>query len=136
MNLTLLPLESSDIFRLRCEGPVSTRGLAAGTDPLQTLLGPRCYQHRILINLGDAPSIDTSGITWLTRTQKAFSQAGGTVVFHNVPPVILQMLDFLRLTSMLCIAVDEAGAKILASQDCQPQGEDGNEPVIRLPSAS
>jgi hypothetical protein len=136
MKLSLLPLESDDSFRIRCEGPVSTRGLAPGVDPLAALLGPRCYAHRILVNLGDAPSIDTSGIDWLTRTQKAFNQAGGTVVFYNVPPTVLEMLNFLHLTPMVCIAADEAGAKILSGRDPQSNPDDGgDESVIRLPNA-
>jgi hypothetical protein len=136
MKLSLLPLENDDSFRVRCEGPLSTRGLEPGTDPLQALLGPRCCTHRILLNLGEVPSIDTSGIAWLARTQKAFQQAGGTIVFYNVPPVVLEMLGFLHLTPLLCIAADEPGAKILSARDPHSRSEEGgDESVIRLPNA-
>jgi hypothetical protein len=133
MNLSLLPLQNDELFRVRCEGPVSTRGRQPGSDPLQALLGPRCYGHRILLNLENPQAIDTSGIAWLMRTHNAFADAGGMLVLYKVSPTVRDMLDFLHLSPLLCIAADEPGATLLAARECEP-GDNGR-PLLRLPSA-
>jgi anti-anti-sigma factor len=110
MNLSLLPLNDDLFFRVRCTGPVSLRGLPHGTDPLQTLLGPNCYAHKILLNLEGTQSLDTSGVAWLVRTHNAFTQGGGQLVLYSVPPTVLDVLDFLRMKPLFHLAVDEATA--------------------------
>jgi anti-anti-sigma factor len=110
MNLSLLPLNDDLFFRVRCAGPVSLRGLPQGMDPLQALLGPNCYSHKILLNLEGSPSIDTSGVAWLARTHHAFTQAGGLLALYSVPPTVMDLLDFLRMRSLFHLAIDEATA--------------------------
>ena len=107
MELTLLPLQNDDVLRVRSDGPVSRR---EGDDPLQTLLGPRCYAHKVLFSLGESQGIDTSGLCWLVDTNKRFTQAGGKLVLFAVAPVVLDVLDFLNLTPMLHIAPNEQAA--------------------------
>jgi anti-anti-sigma regulatory factor len=110
MKLTLLPLQNDDVIRVRSEGLVSQR---QSGDPLLDLLGPNRYTHRVLLNLDRTPGIDTSGLCWLVSSHKLFTQAGGRLVLTGVPPVILDVLDFLRLTPLLHIAMDEQEASEL-----------------------
>jgi anti-anti-sigma factor len=135
MNLSLLPLNDAVVFRVRCTGPVSLRGLPPATDPLQALLGPNCNVHKILLNLEGSQSIDTSGIAWLARTHNAFTQAGGLLVLYSVPATIMDLLDFLRMRSLFHIAVDVATALDLVrdlSDDGQEQAEESLGPVRHL----
>jgi anti-anti-sigma factor len=132
MNLSLLPLDSEILFRVRCDGPVSLRGQAPGADPLHALLGPNCYSHKILLCLEGASSIDTSGLAWLMRTHKAFAKAGGVLVLFSVPPTVLDLLDVLRMTPLLHIAEDEAAARDLLHELTGAVVPDSAKAVLRL----
>jgi hypothetical protein len=115
MKLTLLPLQNDDVIRVRCEGPISLRELGSGaTDPIQTLLGPHCYSHKVLLSLERTQTIDTSGIAWLMRSAHGFGQARGAFVLYAVPPTVTDVLDFLRLTALLRIAANEPAAREMA----------------------
>jgi anti-anti-sigma regulatory factor len=115
MKLTLLPLQNDDVIRVRCDSSVSLRELGPGSaDPLQTLLGPHCYSHKVLLSLERTQTIDTSGIAWLMRASSRFGQSRGAFVLYAVPPTVTDVLDFLRLTAMLRIAANEPAAREMA----------------------
>jgi anti-anti-sigma regulatory factor len=120
MKLTLLPLQNDDIIRILCEGPI-TRFLEPGADPLRDLLGPHFRSLKVLLNLERAQSIDTSGVSWLIRECRAFAEAGGRLVFYLAPPVIGQVLDFMRLGPLLPLVPDESAARDLALAGPEPQ---------------
>ena len=132
MELTLLPLKNDDLLRVRSDGPVSRR---EGDDPLQTLLGPHCYAHKVLLCLEESQGIDTSGLCWLAETNKRFTQAGGKLVLFAVPAVVLDLLDFLTLTPLLHIAPNEQAAVALVMGRA-PDSEAEQRPVgpaLRFP---
>jgi anti-anti-sigma factor len=131
MKLTLLPLQNDDVIRVRCEGPVSLRELGSGAaDPLQTLLGPHCYGHKVLLSLERTQNIDTSGIAWLMRCSHRFGQSRGALVLYQVPPTVTDILDFLRLSALLRIAATEPAAREMALglADAKQNGP-GNNPL-------
>jgi ABC-type transporter Mla MlaB component len=132
MELTLLPLQNDDVLRVRSDGPVSRRD---PSDPLQTLLGPNCYTHKVLLSLDRSQAIDTSGICWLVNSNKRFSQSGGKLILFGVPPVVLDVLNFLRLTSLLHIASNEqAACEMAVGAAGEPAGGDQpTTPAIRFP---
>jgi anti-anti-sigma regulatory factor len=132
MNLSLLPLDSEVLFRVCGDGPLTLRGLPAGTDPLQALLGPNCYAHKILLRLEGATCIDTSGLVWLMRTHNAFAKAGGVLVLFSVPPVVVDLLDVLRMTPLLHIAEDEAAARELLHELTADVTPEAPKAVLRL----
>jgi hypothetical protein len=109
MKLTLLPLKNDDVVRIRCDGHL-TRLTDPDLDPLKELLGPHCFSLKVLLNLERAQTIDTSGVSWLLRMVHKFTAAGGKFVALLVPPVIGQVLDFMRLRPLLPVAADEAAA--------------------------
>jgi anti-anti-sigma factor len=113
MKLTLLPLQNDAVIRVRSEGPVTLREAQGPTDPLQVLLGPHCYSHKVLLNLERSQSIDTSGICWLVRSQGRFSASQGSFVLCAVPPTVTDILDFLRLRSLLHIADNEVKGRAM-----------------------
>jgi hypothetical protein len=124
MKLTLLPLETDNLIRLRCEGPITSPHLTSDRDPLEVLLGPLCYSHRVLMNLEKVRSIDTGGVCWLLSRQKQFLAKKGAFVLYAVPGVVTDVLDVLKLTPMLRIAADEAAAVELARQSSEPPAGD------------
>lgn len=132
MDLILLPLQNDNVLRVRTDGPVSCR---RQDDPLLNLLGPHCYTHKVLLNLERSPSIDTSGVCWLTESSKRFAQAGGRLVIYGVTPMVFDTLDFLRLTSMLPISAHEpAATKMLDDPVNESIGKERSSgPAIRFP---
>src|SRR5262249_22086409 len=125
MNLKLLPPHDDDLIRLLCEGAASRRGEDGAGDPLESLLGSQCYSHKVLLSLERCQSIDTSGLSWLMLSHKRFLGAGGKLVLHAVPPVVLSVLNLLRLTPLLNVAPGEAAASEMAlarRPDAPPAG--------------
>jgi anti-anti-sigma regulatory factor len=122
MKLTMLPLQKDDVIRIRSEGQISQREVE---DPLLVLLGPNCFTHRVVLNFDRAPGINTSGLCWLIGSQKRFALAGGKFVLTGVPPVVLDVLDFLRLTPMLHIAADEQEACKMLGEPIYPPIPEG-----------
>jgi anti-anti-sigma factor len=116
MKLTLLPLGTDDLLRVHCEGPITSPHLTSDRDPLETLLGPLCYSHRVIMNLEKVRSIDTGGVCWLLRLQKQFQAHGGQFVIYLVPGIVSDVLDVLRLKSVLRIAADEDAAREMATR--------------------
>jgi anti-anti-sigma regulatory factor len=115
MELTILPLASDGFIRVRCEGFVSLRGLPPAAEPIRELLGPYCFNHRILLNLERAKGIDTSGVSWLMREHNRFLEGHGALIVCGVPPTVFRLLDILRLTQTLHMASSDAEAQDLAS---------------------
>jgi ABC-type transporter Mla MlaB component len=120
MKLTLLPLENDNLIRVKCEGPITSPHLTSDKDPLEALLGPHCYTHRVLMNLEKVRSIDTGGVCWLLRLQKHFQANQGRIVLYLVPGVVSDVLDIMRLTPLLHIALDEAAAREMAGKSAEP----------------
>jgi anti-anti-sigma factor len=118
MKLLLLPLNNDDVIRVRCEGPLHWRDR---DDPLQTLLGPRCYGHKVLLSLDRCQAIDTSGLSWLMKTHKSFLKAGGKLVLWAVQPLVADVLRFSQLTPLLHIAPTErAACEMVAEEPPEP----------------
>jgi hypothetical protein len=111
MNLTLLPLTEDNLIRVRFEGNVTSTHLLTGGDPVEALLGPNCYGHKVLCDMEGSRSIDSGGVCWLLGLEKRFRAAGGTIVFYSMPGIVLDVLDLLRLTPLLSLAADEAEAR-------------------------
>jgi anti-anti-sigma factor len=80
-------------------------------NPFESLLGSNWAGNRVLLNMQNAAYIDSSAIGWLMVSQKAFRDAGGAVVLYNVQPAVRQLVDVLKLTRVLPITNDEAGAR-------------------------
>jgi anti-anti-sigma factor len=114
MKLKLLPLGSDALFRLQAEGELDWLPRSDAADPLESLLGPHCYGHRILLSLEHVPFITSSGVCWLLRVHKRFQEAGGKLVLYRVPPLVRDVLGVLNLTPLLCIADEEGSARALA----------------------
>jgi len=130
MELTLLPLKNDEVIRVRCEGSLSRH---EKDDPLQVLLGPHCYSHKVLLNLERSQVVVTSGISWLIGSHQRFKQAGGCLVLFSVPAAVMDVLNFVRLTTMLNIAQSEKTAVEMAQEAAGEKPSDGVPSAIRFP---
>ena len=79
-------------------------------DVFREACGPNCYERRVLVNMERVQGVDTSGITWLLGLVERFKRDNGQVVFYMVPPIVTQVLDFMRLTESLPVAASEQAA--------------------------
>jgi anti-anti-sigma factor len=86
MKLKLLPLGVDALFRFQAEGELDWLPHGGADDSLESLLGPHCYGHKILLNLEYVPFISSAGVCWLLQAQKRFREAGGKFVLYRVPP--------------------------------------------------
>ena len=113
MDLSIIA-DEGDTIRVRCEGEI-TNAFYEGTsdEPLANLLGgPDGLKRKVLLNLERVRYLDSSGISWLLIHHKHTKERGGKFVLYEVPPLILQTLEFLKLSHILHIASDEAGGRL------------------------
>jgi len=113
MQLSLLSTDDG-VIRIQCEGNVSQQNIQPGSDPLEVLLGSDCYDRTVLLNLERTEYIDSSGVSWLMGRHKRFLSGGGKLILHSIPPMVNQVLQLLRMTTILHIAADENAARKVA----------------------
>jgi anti-anti-sigma factor len=113
MKLSIVSTDN-DLTRIQNEGDISQMDFRAGTDLVETLLGPDCYMRKVLLNMERTPYIDSAGVGWLVMAHKNFKDAGGRLVIHTIPPLVNQMLKLLRMPDILHMALDDAAAEALA----------------------
>jgi anti-anti-sigma factor len=107
MKLTYKPLANDEVLRVVCEGLVSVRGKPAASEPLQELLGPRCYKQKVVLNLERADGMDTSGLTWLVRIAGLFAHGGGRFAVYGFSPTIRHTLEVLGMVGTIPLASSE-----------------------------
>ena len=81
---------------------------------MEALLGPGAFGRKVLLNLEKTTYIDSSGLSWLFVCYKSFMQAKGKFVLHTIPGRVYQVLQIVRLPSVIPVAPDEATARSLA----------------------
>ncbi len=113
MQLSLLSTDEG-VIRLQCVGNVSQQNMQPGVDPMEVLLGSDCYDRTVLLNLEQTEYIDSSGVSWLMGRHKRFLTGGGKLILHSVPPMVSQVLQLLRINTILNIAPDEPAARKIA----------------------
>lgn len=108
MKLTYKPLPNDEVLRVVCEGLVSLRDRPPGSEPLQELLGPRCYKQKVVLNLERADGMDTSGLTWMVKVAGHFVTGGGRFVVYGFSPTIRHTLEVLGMIGTIPLASSEA----------------------------
>jgi anti-anti-sigma factor len=102
------------VVRVSCEGQISQNDFSPGSNPMEALLGPGAFGRKVLLNLEKTTYIDSSGLSWLFVCYKSFMQANGKFVLHTIPGRVYQVLQIVRLPSVIPVAPDEATARSLA----------------------
>jgi anti-anti-sigma factor len=114
MKLRLRSEEAAGVCLIRADGGI--RSVEEPQDPrdLEELLGPSCYRRKILLDLQDAPQIDSSGVSWLVHLHKSCRAAGGMLILHSVPPAVMAVLKLLGMEHYFNLAANERAALGLA----------------------
>jgi len=110
VKLKRLSDDTDDVVRLLAEDRVIRGDPSPDLGEITDLLAERGYGCRVLLNLTDTEFIDSSGLSWLLECHQKFSEAGGTLVIHSVPPTVLDTLKMMRLELVLHVAEDESAA--------------------------
>jgi anti-anti-sigma factor len=113
MNLDVTS-EAGCVTRVSLSGSVSQPNLAPAEEPLGQLLGTDCYSGKVLLDMHDVETIDSSGVSWLLSCDKRFRTAGGRLVLHSLSPFARDVLKVLNLHLIMSIASDEQSAANLA----------------------
>jgi anti-anti-sigma factor len=113
MKLTVISRDEQAIH-VGCEGTVTLIPAARQRALFEDLLGPGCFAHVVLLDVGRTDYIDSSGFSWLILSHKYFRQEGGLLVIHSLPPALRRIADMMHLSSVLHLAADESAARILA----------------------
>jgi anti-anti-sigma factor len=116
MKLSVQP-HNGDVVRLRLEGRVSQRDIAPNEEPLSDLLGETGYAQKLVIDLSEVASLDSSGVNWLLICQKRIRQSGGQIVLHSLSPIARNVIKVLNLQTVFRLADDEGEAVRLLEGD-------------------
>lgn len=101
--------ENGDPVRLRVEGRVSQRDVEVN-DPLVDSIGDNVYSRRLVVDLSEVASLDSSGVNWLLVSQKRMYEHGGKLVLHSLSPIANNVLKVLNLHAVFQIADSEDDA--------------------------
>ena len=115
LQLHHVPIAGDIMVRVRGEGILTLRGRPHGSDPLQELLGGRCYAHTVLMSLEKIVGAETSGVSWLYQTGGRFHAAGGRLFLYAVPATVLSLFELLEMTLPFAVVGTEAEARALAA---------------------
>ena len=106
--------DDGQVLRCKADGRITQNAFEPGNDSFADTFGPDVYGRKVLLDLAESDYIDSSGVGWLLGSSKKFKQAGGALVLYSVPPTVQQLLQLLRLGSVLKVAADSAAARQLA----------------------
>ena len=115
MKLTVQS-ENGDAVLLRIEGRVSQRDVEVD-DPIVGRLGENVYSRRLVVDLSEVASLDSSGVNWLLVSQKRMHEEGGKLVLHSLSPIANNVLKVLNLHSVFQVADSEAAALRMLGED-------------------
>jgi anti-anti-sigma regulatory factor len=55
-----------------------------GFRDIEEMLGPQCYRRGVLLDLEEAPLIDSSGASWLVHLHRSSQTARGVLILYSV----------------------------------------------------
>jgi anti-anti-sigma factor len=114
MNLRLRSEEAAGVCQIRAEGEIRSVDEPRDLRDIEEILGPRCYRRKVLLDLQDAPHIDSSGVSWLVHFHKSSQTAGGMLILYSAPPGVMAVLKLLGVHRYLNLVADESAARALA----------------------
>ena len=115
VNLSLVAIEKEGLVKLAAAGSITATNFAPdGKNPLERILGQNWASFRVILDMKQTTYIDSSAIGWLIGSHKSFKTQGGTLILHDVPTSIRQMLDLLHVGRVVPIATNAQAARELA----------------------
>lgn len=113
MRLELLSNDGS-VAKVAASGRITQDAFQQEAEPLALQLGDEVYSNRVLVSLQGADYLDSRGVGWLLKCHRRFRKAGGVLVVHSIPTVIMDVLKVLHMDEVLLLAADEQAARSLA----------------------
>jgi anti-anti-sigma factor len=86
-------------------------------DPFVSQYGEDIYTKRVMVSMAKTLHVDSTGIEWLLTCHKRFTQQGGTMVLHSVPPATQRLFQMMRMQLILHMAPNEDSARSLFTKD-------------------
>ncbi len=80
------------VVRLFAKGQIVQHTLSS-SDLLGESFAAKGYDRRVLLSLAEVTFVDSTGLGWLLKCNKLFRDAGGTLMIHSIPPVVLDVID-------------------------------------------
>ncbi len=115
MQIQLLA-DEGNLVRLAITGALDSLNADADADALVHLLNRRTLGRTVLMDLARVKSINSQGVSWMLNCHKRLAEGGGRLIFHSIPPLIMDVLQFLRLSKVLTLASHEAAAREVAAK--------------------
>jgi anti-anti-sigma factor len=97
------------VIKINVAGMVTLSG-ETNVEPLEKLLGDNPYAQNVILNLGEADKIDSSGIGWLVTCHKRLEEGGGQLILHSLQPMVTTVLKTVRLDKFLQVTLNERQA--------------------------
>jgi anti-anti-sigma factor len=120
MKLNLLAIERDGIVRLAAEGEITSQKFKGDKyNPLTEVMGAAWSSSRVLLSLEAVPYIDSFAIGWLLSCNREFKNNGGRLIIHSIRPNVSQILDLLKIASVLTFAESEQAARKALSEGAQ-----------------
>lgn len=113
MAIVLLSREPG-LVRLECQTELTAATLDTGRPRLDRIIEPGWYAGHLILGLGRADYIDSSGIGWLVCLHKRCREAGGRLILHSLSPMAHHAFKLLDLYGVLNEANNEREALELA----------------------
>lgn len=118
MSLHMICIEPNGVLRVVAGEQMTTGKLeTAAGNPLSTLVGENWASNHVVLSLDRISQLDSSAVGWLLTCHKQFTSHGGRLVLHSFPPGIQQILDLMRIGSIIPLADDESAALALVRGD-------------------
>lgn len=109
MKLTL-GADDGQAVRVAVSGEITQKTVSLLEEPLAELLGQDCYSRQVLLDLSDAPYLDSSGIGWLLKCHKQFRQSGGKLVLQSPQPLVANTFRVLNLEKVFNLGASSTTA--------------------------
>ena len=118
MEIELQSTADQDIKQIAVEGRITTLDFESGQpNPIEQLMGPDWASSKLILDLKEVPFMDSTGIGWLVGTHRRLTENGGRLVVHSIHPNVLQMLQLLKIGSLLSLVETQEEALKVINQD-------------------
>lgn len=108
--------DEPDLLKVQCSGEITQQFIPPNINPLSDQLGGAGFTRRVIVNMDKTRFVDSSGISWLLENNKRFKTEGGRLVLYGIPPLVRQVFDLMKMSTVLFLAKDETEARRLAQE--------------------
>lgn len=112
----LLVADEGSLVRMAIDGPLDSFNAVIDSCALFKLLNRERLDVAVLLDLARVTFITSGGVNWMLTCHNRLAADGGRLIFHSVPPAVMEVLQFLRLSHALTLVPDEAAALAVAAQ--------------------